>query len=212
MANAGPDTNASQFYITLVPTPWLDGAHAGGDAARAQRLTAVAAYARAGKHVVFGRVVAGMDVVKRIEAVGSKSGKVSKRVTVEACGALDDEATRKAEAARTAAAAQDGLQAAEGATRSVLCAPPAHAHAHAVQKCALTRLSARLRRRGARGAADAAALGGGPRRGVGAAAARNRGRRRADGARARAARRTRAGRRRARRRRSSSRRRRCAGR
>jgi len=65
MANAGPNTNGSQFFLCTAQTSWLDG-----------------------RHVVFGSVIEGMDVVKAIEAVGSQSGTTSQKVTVADSGEL----------------------------------------------------------------------------------------------------------------------------
>ena len=65
MANAGPGTNGSQFFLCTVKTDWLDG-----------------------KHVVFGNVTTGLDVVKAVEAVGSTSGKTAKPVVIADCGQL----------------------------------------------------------------------------------------------------------------------------
>ena len=65
MANAGPNTNGSQFFLCTVKTEWLDG-----------------------KHVVFGKVIEGMDVVKTVESYGSQSGKTSQDVVISDCGQL----------------------------------------------------------------------------------------------------------------------------
>ena len=65
MANAGPGTNGSKFFLCTVKTDWLDG-----------------------KHVVFGSVTKGMEVVKAIEAVGSQSGKTAKPVVIADSGQI----------------------------------------------------------------------------------------------------------------------------
>merc|ERR1712083_1264359 len=65
MANAGPNTNGSQFFICTAVTSWLDGAH-----------------------VVFGKVVEGMEVVKAMERLGSRSGRVSEKVWIADCGEI----------------------------------------------------------------------------------------------------------------------------
>merc|ERR1712228_585445 len=66
MANAGPNTNGSQFFITTVKTSWLDG-----------------------RHVVFGKVLDGMDVITQVEAVGTSSGTPQKLVTIADSGVIE---------------------------------------------------------------------------------------------------------------------------
>ncbi|KAG6379888.1 cyclophilin [Boletus reticuloceps] len=65
MANAGPNTNGSQFFVTTVVTSWLDG-----------------------KHVVFGEVVEGLEIVKAVEKVGTQGGQTSKKVTIVRSGTV----------------------------------------------------------------------------------------------------------------------------
>jgi peptidyl-prolyl isomerase F (cyclophilin D) len=71
MANAGPNTNGSQFFLCTVATPHLDG-----------------------HHVVIGRVVEGMDVVEKMEALGSRSGQTKARILIADCGLLKPSAPK----------------------------------------------------------------------------------------------------------------------
>jgi peptidylprolyl isomerase len=65
MANSGPNSNGSQFFITTIVTSWLDG-----------------------KHVVFGEVVEGLDLVSKIEGLGSQSGKTKGKIAIAASGTV----------------------------------------------------------------------------------------------------------------------------
>jgi peptidylprolyl isomerase len=69
-ANAGPNTNGSQFFLTFVPCPWLDG-----------------------RHVVFGQVIKGFEIVEEMEKYGSPGGSPSATLTVKDCGVLKETPT-----------------------------------------------------------------------------------------------------------------------
>jgi peptidyl-prolyl cis-trans isomerase B (cyclophilin B) len=60
MANAGPGTDGSQFFLTFVPTPWLDG-----------------------KHTIYGEVTSGKDTLKALEAAGTRSGQTTEPLRIE---------------------------------------------------------------------------------------------------------------------------------
>jgi cyclophilin family peptidyl-prolyl cis-trans isomerase len=66
MANAGKNTNGSQFFLTTAQTAWLDG-----------------------NHTVFGRVLSGYETVKKVESFGSRSGTPSAKVTISACSTVE---------------------------------------------------------------------------------------------------------------------------
>lgn len=67
MANAGKDTNGSQFFITFKETPWLDG-----------------------KHTVFGKVLDGETVIREMEKLGTQSGKTTRKIVIAKSGEIKE--------------------------------------------------------------------------------------------------------------------------
>lgn len=101
MANAGRNTNGSQFFITTVKTPHLNG-----------------------KHVVFGKVVSGMQIVRQLESRGSRSGSVNGPCKIADCGIVGGKGDPKAKAAEAATKKQKKKKAAADGTAnpaSVCC-------------------------------------------------------------------------------------------
>lgn len=68
MANSGPNTNGSQFFITFGVTEWLDGAH-----------------------VVFGELIEGDNVLRQLELCGTRSGNPTAKITIDECGEVKKE-------------------------------------------------------------------------------------------------------------------------
>ena len=87
MANAGPNTQGSQFFITFDETPWLDG-----------------------NHVVFGEVLKGKDIVKKLETIGTAGGQPTQKAVITNSGIHVEEEVKEA-AAKPAAAAPEAAEA-----------------------------------------------------------------------------------------------------
>lgn len=99
MANAGPNTNGSQFFLCVAPTAWLDG-----------------------KHVVFGQVVEGYSVVRAIESCGSRSGDTAEDVMIADCGVLKPAGGASAAATASLGGISPATKAFKGSEHSVSAA------------------------------------------------------------------------------------------